>query len=296
MKTIVLALLVLAVAGSAWAGNVPSGVTGFWRFEDGSSQAASLKATIGVDLQTSSFTYNTFPATGPWVHIGTDTNHEAFTDNGCVQETANQCLIVKPSFTANGGGAYVNQYTVAIDYRETASVAYNSLFQTSWDGNANDGDLWMKRVGTDGYISTIGAGAIGGYSDLTFDASQFHRIVWSVNNGAADGTGGSFKVFVDGVLFFNKTDGSGTDIGMGMDDDTYALYPDRFNLFGDNDWENTWGYVETAATWDHALTTNEVAGMGSPDTPLIFSVPVPSAFVLLALGLIGAVAYLRRHR
>jgi hypothetical protein len=44
--------------------------------------------------------------------------------------------------------------------------------------------------------------------------------------------------------------------------------------------------------WDHALTSAEVAGMGSPTTPLVFT-PEPATMSLLA---IGGLALLRRNR
>jgi len=49
--------------------------------------------------------------------------------------------------------------------------------------------------------------------------------------------------------------------------------------------------VSTAAVWDHALTTDEVAGMGSTTTAL--TIPEPATMSILA---IGGLALLRRNR
>jgi len=268
----------LVVAGVASAANVPAGVTGFWRFQN---QADKLKATLGVDLTTSAEGNSTW-FSGPWTVI-----EPGLSDGGVVQERSWDYLTVNPSFVANGGSTeYVNQYTVAVDYCQTSLAGlwegdyYNSLFQTANTGNGNDGDLFVK--GPDLANSVIGTGDTG-YSTLTYDASKWHRIVWSIDNSSF------FRVYVDGVLFLDAA-------GQGVDG-RFSLYPDHFHLFADNSWEDAWGLVGTVATWNRALSSAEVAGMGgwidgaAEPTPLIF--PEPTTLVLLALG--GLVS-LRRRR
>jgi hypothetical protein len=272
MKKIILGSLVLAAVCTADASgvNVPSGLTGLWRFQNSANFGA---ATFGNDI-----TFNTGYGGlmgGPWTDIGSETWHTQYSDGSVFQEQSWNYMIVNPGFTANGGGDYVNQYTVAIDYVQT-QAGWNSLFQTAWDGNANDGDLFIAPDGT------IGIGDVG-YSSLTFDSAQWHRIVWSVDNNSF------FRVYVDGTLFLDG-------VGQGVDG-RFSLYPDRFCLFADNDWEDMWGLVDTVATWDHALTSDEVAGMGgwiggSP-TPTPLVIPEPSVMSLLVLG---GLALLRRIR
>jgi len=283
MKKIVLVLVVLAVAGAASAAvNVPGGLTGLWRFQ---TSADKLKATVGADL-TTSHPDNSYWWSGPGTTIGTEADPDLYSDSGQVQERSWDYLTVNHGIAANGGGIgwnpdtwdpdprgiyFVNEYTVAMDYQQTSGLAeWNSLFQTSWNGNDNDGDLW-----------TDGAGHIGvgdaGYSELTYDASQWHRIVLSVD------LGNFFRVYVDGDLFL---DGASQDI-----DGRFALYVEKFHLFADNSWEDPWGMVSTVAVWDHALTTDEVAGMGSTATALV--IPEPATMSILA---IGGLALLRRNR
>ena len=201
-------------------------------------------------------------------------------DNGVVQETSWNYLTVTHNIAPNGGGSYVNEYTVAVDYLQTSdgkldgSTYYNSLFQTN-QSNGNDGDLFIK--GPDRANSVIGTSATG-YSTATFDSSQWHRIVWSVDNG------NFFKVYVDGTLFL---DGTAQDV-----DGRFSLDP-TFLLFADNDWEDAWGLVATAAVWDHALTGAEIAGMGSTTTVLTVPEPATMSLLLVVGGLLGLV---RRNR
>lgn len=279
-KKIVLGLAVLTVASFAEAQNVPDGLTGLWRFQ---TAAAKLTATVGTDLTTSD-PGNSAWFTGPYTQVGTVSQPTLYWDNGVVQETSWNYLTVYHGISPNGGGSYVNEYTVAIDYLQTSEVAlwngnyYNSLFQTA-TGNGNDGDLFIR--GPSRAASVLGNGDTG-YSALTFDSSQWHRIVWSVDNG------NFFRVYVDGTLFL---DAAGQSV-----DGRFSLDP-SFLLFADNDWEDAWGLVGMAAVWDHALTGGEIAALGgwiggaeSP-TPLI--IPEPGTLSLLALG---ALVIFRRVR
>jgi hypothetical protein len=278
MKKIVAGLAVVLAAGVANAQNVPSGLTGLWRFQ---TSADKLNATIGANLTTSS-TGNSAWFSGPWTIID-----PGLSDGGVVQERSYDYLSVNPNFTANGGGSYVNQYTIMFDYVQTSDTAdhYNSLFQTAYGGNDNDGDLFTVGGGVDGSdltASTIGIGAVG-YSSMTFNSLTWHRIVLSVDNG------NFFRVYIDGTMYL---DGAGQPV-----DGRFALYPDRFNLFADNDWEDGWGLVGTVATWNYALTSDQVAGMGGwiggSATPTPLNIPEPSTLSLLALG---SLVLLRRMR
>lgn len=288
MKKFAFLLATLTAASIAVAQpNVPGGLTGLWRFQNSANYGA---ATFGNDI-----TFNTPYGgllLGPWTDIGTESLHTLYSDGSVFQEQTYNWMIVNPGFTANGGGSYVNQYTIAIDYVQT-QAGWNSLYQTAYDGNApgNDGDLFIAPgSNTDSRTdSTIGIGDVG-YSTMTFDASKWHRIVWSVDNGDDSGVGGFFRVYIDGTLYL---DGA----GQGRDG-RFSLYTDRFNLFADNDGEDMWGLVGTAATWDHALTSAEIAGMGGwiggSDTPTPLVIPEPTTLSLLALGGLVLVRRIRR--
>lgn len=276
MRNAFVVMVVLALAGSAWAVdiNVPLDIEGLWRFQN---SANKLKATLGADLVTSN-PDNPVWWSGPWTMIGYPWHAGYFADGGYVQDRSWDYLTcyhgIGDGVTGNGGGSYINEYTIAMDVK--CDPGWNSLYQTAWSGNANDGDLWIDASTITS--ATIGVGGVG-YSTMTFDASKWHRIVLSVDNG------NFFRAYVDGTLYL---DGAGQSI-----DGRFSLELDRFNLFADDSWEDVWTSCGTLAVWGRALTTEEIAPMGGwirtdyPDQPTGLVIPEPGAVTMLLLGVLG---------
>jgi hypothetical protein len=272
MKRVVAALLVLLLASSAFAdGLVPYGATGLWRFQ---TSADKLKATLGADL-VSNTPSNPGWMTGPWTKIGFPWHAEYFSDGGIIQDQSWNYLSCYHGMSANGGGDYINEYTILMDVY--AGSGWNSLYQTAWGGNSNDGDLWIDA--STPTAATIGVSPVG-YSTATFDATKWHRIVLSVDND------NFFRAYVDGTLFL---DGTPQPI-----DGRFALELDRFNLFADDSWEDAWILCGTVATWGRALTTAEIAPMGGwingSATPTGLLIPEPTSITMLLLGAFGLLA------
>jgi len=252
--------LALIGASNSRGANVPSGVTGLWRFQN---SADKLKATIGTDIVNSNPDNGVFWL-GPWTDIGVESWHTKYSDGGIIQDRAFDYLTVYHGIGAEGKGAgtYINKYTIAVDF--FAGGGWNSLYQTAFNGNANDGDLWVDATTTNAVIGVTGIG----YSATTFDATKWHRIVWSVDNG------NFFRVYVDGTLVL---DAPGQAI-----DGRWSLELDRFHLFADNNFEDAWCFAGTVAVWNRPLTDVEIAGMGgwiggaASPTPLLFPSQAPA--------------------
>ena len=116
MKKTALVSLVLALAGIAQAGDVPVGLTGLWRFQNSANLGAATYGNRPLHLAPPTAAL----FTGPWTDIGIPTWHTAYSDGFVFQESSWNYMSVNPGFTANGGGSYVNEYTVAIDYNQDA--------------------------------------------------------------------------------------------------------------------------------------------------------------------------------
>lgn len=184
---------------------------------------------------------------------------------------------------ANGGGSYVNQYSILMDVKvDSSHPAWCSLFSTAAD-NSNDGDSFLRWNGNDYSIGTVGS--YGG----SFIADKWYRIIITVD---ASSVGGHtlLKYYKDGVLAHSvDTTSSGLD-------GRWTLYSwddgdpdsDSIDVFGDNSGDNFAGRASLLAFFDGVVDDNVARSFGGPGSP----VPEPSA--LLGLG-IGIVALLKRR-
>ena len=208
--------------------NPPVFVTGQWDF-----LSNNLAASYGVDMQYYDATVQADTT------FGTTTSFGISDINGVA--TAVMHFNPSTAFTGpwggykmyhgaapNGGGAYVNQYTLVFDiYYPTASdFTWRSLWQTG-TGNTSDGDL---------FVSTADGLGISSVYNGNITADSWHRIA-----AAFDLTGPGSPVltkFIDGVKVGNQTSGlSGIDGRFSLD--PYAL------VFADESGDVAEGYVSS---------------------------------------------------
>ena len=153
----------------------------------------------------------------------------------------------------NGGGVYVNQYTLIMDVMfpdRSPSSGLTSLLQTNCC-NQNDGD-WF--IGPDG-----GLGSLGTYGGSIPDG-EWHRLALVV-----DLVAGTLTSYVDGVQVEEDT-------GQGLDG-RFSLYsptdgdPDpyeTFFIFADDSGDNSEGFVNSVQFHDLALAPGVIAEIGGP--------------------------------
>lgn len=154
-----------------------------------------------------------------------------------------------PEMDANGGGRYVNQYTVIMDILYPASsTGYRCLFQTN-ECNGNDGDFFIN--------SSNGIGISNNYSgQVTPDV--WHRVAFTFDLAKAATGGPTLVKYIDGTKVGEQN--------VGDLDGRWALYTKADNLpallFADEDGETGVGYVNSIQVRNYAMTDAEIAALG----------------------------------
>jgi hypothetical protein len=222
------------------------GVKGLWLFEDAGNL---FGATAGNNL--------TPEGSGFEQTQGTNSRDKAAV-LPCSEKVDNvwqhNHLICDHGFAPNGGGKYVNEFTVVVDCKfiggptsEGASWQdgkYYCLYQTALD-NTSDGDFFW-RPGAD-------FGITGSYSKQThlFVKDTWYRFAVVAKLGV------ELRYFINGQYYEANNAGD-------MDGDR-AWRPEGVLLFADNDGENGQGFplhVATLGIFDRALTDDEVKSLG----------------------------------
>lgn len=168
-------------------------------------------------------------------------------DRDHVQIPHRAFLYADHGMSANGGGKYVNQYTLAFDIRLPKLGEFYSLLNTS-PHNANPGDLWISKAGQLGE---------GNYSREALRPATWHRVVF-----VADLTSGERRYYLDGKLVLRQ---SGEKL-----DGRMALYPvgaekPFLTLFADSNGDSAPIDVRQVALWNYALPETTAVALGGPD-------------------------------
>jgi hypothetical protein len=160
----------------------------------------------------------------------------------------------------NGGGAYVNQYTLIFDvyYPAASADSWRSLFQTA-TANDNDGDLFVSPGDGIGISSTY-------TGNVTPEA--WHRIAFGIDL-TGPGPHPVLTKFIDGVKVGQQTLNSGAD-------GRWALDPTAL-LFADNDGDTAEAFVSSVqfsnGRWPDAYLT-ALGGTSAAKIPGVIKVAI----------------------
>lgn len=243
-------------------------LAGLWEFNDSTNVG---KATVGADLAV----VGAAPAHSASLSDGTTSLGGVIATVG---GTANY-IKVAHGMAANGGGGYVNEWSVLFDvFSPVASrSSWRSLFQTNVS-NSNDGDYFIRN--TNDTLGAAGSDGLG-YTSLGLNESEWTRIVVTFNLGTANPED-EIKTYINGSLFHTHAD-------LALNG-RYALDPSLL-FFADNNAENASLNVGTVALFNGALSAGEVSAMGG----VLTAVPEPSAALVAGLGVL-ATAFRRSRR
>jgi len=163
----------------------------------------------------------------------------------------------------NGGGTRVNQYTLIMDVLVAAEgPGAASLWQTSSEGNTDDGDLFWQG-------SNFGQGGQGYGGVGTFTAGEWHRVIAAYDMAANPPV---VVKYVNGIFQDNWT------ANQGLDNPRRSLSPNAV-LFGDGDQdERRQMWVNSVQIRSAALSPAEMEAMGGPSAsgiPLLLATVAP---------------------
>jgi hypothetical protein len=173
----------------------------------------------------------------------------------------------------NGGGAYINKYTVIYDVLIPGSLDWTPLFNTD-PGNGNDADWYVAPDGGVG-IGDLGYSAAGIVSPNTW-----YRLGFTVDLGSGDA-----RYYLNGSRILTRT-------GSSLLDGRFSLYsnadlgPDLLIANeGDTSGNYTHAQVYSAIAFvDTTLSDADFAALGGPKAGGIL-VPEPGSVAFIGLGL-----------
>lgn len=275
-----LSFLPLLVAASLTLFRAQAATTYEWTFNNGDlSSALGGGVMASADSATTGLiSYGSTNGTSV-PHIGGVTGQ--YLSVPSLTGLTNGLLLTFPSSGPNGGGAYINDYTIIMDVYSPGAAGWQALFNTD-PANSNDADFYINPSGQ------LGIAALGYGTSPTIAQNQWNRIAF-----VADLDGGTVKYFVNGTLAFTRT-------GTSLADGRFALYSNAnagadLLLFNEGDTSGVYTHpllVNGVAFTDATLSDSSIAALGGPKAEGIF-VPEPGC---AALALVSCLGLLKRRR
>ena len=257
------------IAGAATA-SVASAAQYEWTFSQG-DLSPSFGGTMTYADGATTAGLTTFGTTGGAVP---DINGQpaTFMHVPALSGMANGYHLTLDSTGPNGGGSYVNQYTVIYDLYVPGALGWTALLNTD-PANAAGNDA-------DWYIAPDGSVGIGSYSSAgVIVPDNWYRIAF-----AADLAANTLSFYVNGTLVKQTT-------SPGLLDGRWSLYsnadagPDLL-LFNEGDTSGQYThelYVNSIYFTDRTMTPAELSALGGPNAAGI-AVPEPGTWAIIAIG------------
>ncbi|MEI2726069.1 MAG: metallophosphoesterase [Verrucomicrobiota bacterium] len=236
--------LCAVVLSAGLNGAASAAVMGQWDFNGN-----NLSATVGTALAYRGDTAAT--TTFPTATIGGSTaNVMSFPAT-----TPMQGYMMTHGIAPNGGGLYVNQYTLIMDimFPPASSGNWRVLFQTN-PANSNDGEFFVNP--------DDGIGISGAYHGSILP-NTWHRVAFVVDLTLPTQR---LRKFIDGALVGTQ------DLSDGVDG-RWALEPTAL-LFADEDNEAQMGFVNSVQIRSEAMLDGDVAALGGATAA---GIPMPAA-------------------
>jgi glycerophosphoryl diester phosphodiesterase len=266
------------VAGDVWRFSTPA-ATGLaevreWTFDGGNLNAALGSGVLAyASAATEGLTTfgTTDGATVP--HVGGQP--ASYMAVPAFTEKSDGYWLTFPDLGPNGGGAFINQYTVIMDVLVPGGINWLPFFQSN-PGNpvGNDADFYLNPNGS------LGIGELGYSPAGLFQSGQWHRVAFVADLGA-----GAVDIYLDGAPIRQRRGGSLRDGRFSMPSNVQAGAD--LLLFNENYGDGT-NYtldllVAGIAFVSKPMVGSEVAALGAPQAPGIF-VSSPGPLPVLSIA------------
>jgi len=250
-RLICLVALVLLCAHGAAQADVVAGLKGLWEFDDAGNLT---KATSGNDLILNGSGQSPVPGiSGSDGAVGVEVGTYYQCDHG---------------IPANGGGTYVNEFTLLFDvtYPQESAGKWRAFYQTGYE-TYNDSDYFIHPSDESWGVAALGYTDNATIGEWYSSHSTWYRAVLTVN--LDDNPDVAFHdLYINGELKGKHNTGN-----LGIDG-RFSLYTvDHDNPYvvfsGDENGEDALMYFSNIAIWDRPLTPEEIAELGGPGDPIL---------------------------
>lgn len=226
------------------AAALPVVVTGQWDFKN-----ADLRATIGADIQFVGDTANT--ATFQVMDI----NGQPAEVLGFGSNSTSEGFYLRHGAKPNGGGQFVNQYTLIMDvmYPAGSQDHWRALFQTDpFNHGGDDADFYVGDNHTLPMPDALGAD---GQFDGTLAPDTWYRVAFAVDLTAPAGQ--QLAKYINGVKAASQSLSGGLD-------GRYALGPVAQLFTAGNSGFTQPGFVNSIQFANICMTSDAIAALGGP--------------------------------
>jgi len=254
-----------------------------WDFNGNLAPALQSGGTATMNyFNAASQTYTTFGTTGGAIPnpAGGSTGYAYFAGNS-IPGGLGGYTISYTGVPANGGGSYVNNYTMIWDLY-IPSLNWTALMNTAPD-HSNDADFYVANDGS------VGIGGLGYSSSALVAAGQWYRVAL-----VQDQTDNKSLYYVNGTQVFSGAAGSL--------DGRFSLYtgsdtPPQLVILGEGDTSGNYAndlYLSAFYFSDSVLSASTIAGLGGVNAAGIM-IPEPSSLALAGLGAVLLMVSRRRR-